>query len=227
MKNFTNYLQSCLESPLKLLFLVLVSQVLLWGILIYSVLSSTEAKTHGALALLQPDTSLAMQGQMIYQREGCQYCHTQNLRPFDWELKRFTDQEKIGYFPEVGPLEYYFETPYLRGSRRIGPDLSRVATRFDESSLRALLMSNDKNTVKGFLHPYLHLFVQENDFNPREQTWKVRWLLNMRIPFSSTYQRSAFQAEDDSLTKGDLLVGYLLSRGKKQMQFSGKYYRKD
>ena len=229
LKKISDYIESyikvCLDFPKKIFLLILISQLILWGIVVKFTLNLNDTPTHGSLAMLSPESAVAMQGQMVYYQEGCQYCHTQNLRPINWEYKRFTDIEKLGYFPSVDPLEYLYETPYLRGSRRIGPDLSRIATKLDENAIRTILTQKDAKTLLGIYHQYSYLFENENNFEPRDQSWRVRWQMNMRKPFSSTYQRSAFTATD--MTQGDLLVAYLLSRGKKQMQFSGKYYRKD
>ncbi len=56
-------------------------------------------------------------GRKIYAREGCSYCHTQQIRYTDADIKRFGA-------PTLA-WEGQFDTPHMWGTRRVGPDLSR------------------------------------------------------------------------------------------------------
>lgn len=56
-------------------------------------------------------------GRVIYGREGCAYCHTQQVRSVDADVARFGKS--------TAAWETKFEVPHLWGTRRIGPDLSR------------------------------------------------------------------------------------------------------
>ena len=56
-------------------------------------------------------------GRVIYGREGCAYCHTQQVRSVDADVARFGKA--------TAAWETKFEVPHLWGTRRIGPDLSR------------------------------------------------------------------------------------------------------
>src|SRR3977135_494923 len=56
-------------------------------------------------------------GRVIYGREGCAYCHTQQIRSLAADLRRF------GAPTEAWETKYDY--PQLWGTRRIGPDLSR------------------------------------------------------------------------------------------------------
>ena len=57
-------------------------------------------------------------GRRVYLREGCWYCHSQYVRPVTGETRRW------GPVSEAG--EYTYDVPHLFGTRRIGPDLTRV-----------------------------------------------------------------------------------------------------
>lgn len=61
----------------------------------------------------------AQRGRAIYAREGCAYCHTQQVRYLHADMARFGA-------PTLA-WETRFDTPHLWGTRRIGPDLARVA----------------------------------------------------------------------------------------------------
>ncbi len=64
---------------------------------------------------LMPYTQLELQGKMIYQREGCWYCHTQQVRP-------------VAADRADGPISsadrYVYDRPVYLGSKRTGPDLA-------------------------------------------------------------------------------------------------------
>lgn len=66
---------------------------------------------------LEPTTS-EKRGRAIYAREGCAYCHTQQIRYLHADMTRFGA-------PTLA-WETRRDTPHLWGTRRIGPDLSRV-----------------------------------------------------------------------------------------------------
>jgi cytochrome c oxidase cbb3-type subunit 2 len=63
-------------------------------------------------------------GRQIYLREGCWYCHSQFVRPVTGETRRW------GPVSEAG--EYAFDVPHLFGTRRIGPDLTRVGLKYSD-----------------------------------------------------------------------------------------------
>ena len=73
----------------------------------------------------QPDRPLPLtasekRGRAIYAREGCAYCHTQQIRYLAKDVARFGAATLA--------WETIFDYPHLWGTRRIGPDLSREAS---------------------------------------------------------------------------------------------------
>jgi cbb3-type cytochrome c oxidase subunit II len=76
------------------------------------------------ISQMQPDhppalTASERRGRVIYGREGCAYCHTQQIRYLPNDVKRF-GKATLAW-------ETIFDYPHLWGTRRIGPDLSREA----------------------------------------------------------------------------------------------------
>jgi len=69
-------------------------------------------------------TPLERRGRDVYIREGCWYCHSQYVRPVAGEAFRW------GPVSEAG--EYAFDQPHLFGTRRIGPDLTRVGGKYGD-----------------------------------------------------------------------------------------------
>ncbi|QDS93486.1 hypothetical protein FF011L_22560 [Roseimaritima multifibrata] len=69
------------------------------------------------IASVKPYTPLELVGRDIYVSEGCYNCHSQMIRPFVAETKRYGEYSKPG--------EFIYDHPFQWGSRRIGPDLAR------------------------------------------------------------------------------------------------------
>jgi len=64
-------------------------------------------------------TASEQRGRDIYAREGCGYCHTQQVRYIEADIARYGA-------PSLA-WEGRFDFPHLLGTRRIGPDLARAA----------------------------------------------------------------------------------------------------
>ncbi len=74
------------------------------------------------IARTKPSTMLVpseqeQRGRLIYAREGCAYCHTQQIRTVPQDVERFGAPTKA--------WENRYDYPHLWGTRRVGPDLSR------------------------------------------------------------------------------------------------------
>ena len=63
-------------------------------------------------------------GRVIYSRDGCAYCHTQQIR--------FLDSDTARFGKPVEAWETQFDYPHLWGTRRIGPDLAREGSLHSE-----------------------------------------------------------------------------------------------
>jgi mono/diheme cytochrome c family protein len=75
------------------------------------------------IAATTPDSPLGLsaaeaRGRATYAREGCAYCHTQQIRYAEADVARFGA-------PTLA-WETRFDLPHLWGTRRIGPDLARA-----------------------------------------------------------------------------------------------------
>jgi cytochrome c oxidase cbb3-type subunit I/II len=66
---------------------------------------------------MQPLTAQEEHGRQIYGREGCAYCHTEQVRTITADVQRFG--------APTAAWETQYDYPQLWGTRRIGPDLSR------------------------------------------------------------------------------------------------------
>ncbi|MFT4512489.1 MAG: cytochrome c oxidase cbb3-type subunit I/II [Planctomycetota bacterium] len=74
---------------------------------------------------VQPYTALELAGRDVYVREGCYTCHSQMIRPFRSEQLRYGAPSRIE--------ESMFDHPFQWGSKRTGPDLARIGTKYSEA----------------------------------------------------------------------------------------------
>jgi len=98
-------------------FTVMVVLAVLAGSIVMMAYPMIRPDMHPKLEGLKPFTPLQLAGRDIYQREGCVNCHTQTVRPLKSEVMRYGDYSKAG--------EFYYDHPFLWGSKRTGPDLAR------------------------------------------------------------------------------------------------------
>jgi hypothetical protein len=72
-----------------------------------------------------PRSGMAMRGQKVYAANGCNYCHTQQVRA-DYAG---SDIERKWGLRRSAPRDYIFDRPVLLGKMRMGPDLANVGHR--------------------------------------------------------------------------------------------------
>src|SRR5215207_9899077 len=114
-------------------------------------------------------TASALRGRAIYAREGCAYCHTQQIRYLA------ADHERFGA-PTLA-WETRRDYPHLWGTRRIGPDLSRAAgTRPDDWQL-AHLFAPRAVVAQSVMPAYASLFDGAPD-RPRQEARDLVTYLN-------------------------------------------------
>jgi cytochrome c oxidase cbb3-type subunit 2 len=73
---------------------------------------------------MRPYTPLELAGYNIYIREGCYNCHSQHIRPLRDEVTRY------GHYSLAA--ESMYDHPFQWGSKRTGPDLSRVGGKYSD-----------------------------------------------------------------------------------------------
>jgi cytochrome c oxidase cbb3-type subunit I/II len=69
-----------------------------------------------------PYTPLELAGRDIYIREGCYLCHSQMIRTLVPDVLRYGDYSRLG--------ESIYDHPFQWGSKRTGPDLARVGSKY-------------------------------------------------------------------------------------------------
>ncbi|RMD68978.1 MAG: cytochrome-c oxidase, cbb3-type subunit II [Gammaproteobacteria bacterium] len=151
---------------------------------------------------LKPYTALQLEGRDIYIREGCNWCHSQMIRPFRAETERY------GHYSVAG--EFVWEHPFLWGSKRTGPDLARVGGRYSDDWHRVHLM-NPRDVVPESNMPAFP-WLAENVLDGRDTPKKMKVLRTLGVPYSD---EDIAKATDEvrGKTELDALVAYLQSLG--------------
>lgn len=98
---------------------------LILGIIVTIVIPALGAPGPTPLAHIYSGEEL--RGRMIYQREGCWYCHTQQVRAPEVGVGTVKIKGDIG--PESVAGDYAYQAPVYWGTERLGPDLSHTASR--------------------------------------------------------------------------------------------------
>lgn len=125
----------------------------------------------------------AKRGRTIYIREGCWYCHTQQVRPWKVELVGVGKEEHYeisGVIADADlgrvsdPRDYVNDRPHLLGTERTGPDLAHIASRKSEKDWHIRHHKDPRSEVNGSIMPsYDYLSEDELDS-------LVEYLLSLR-----------------------------------------------
>jgi len=108
-------------------------------------------------------------GRQIYIREGCFYCHTQQVRTIDNDnafrapAATLKDGTQVGDRP-TRPSDYGHDNPALLGSERTGPDLKYVAHRWPSKDWHIAHLIDPRSTEPNSIMPaFGHLPANELD----------------------------------------------------------------
>ncbi len=167
------------RKPIQMLVLSLVV-VALGGLIemIPTFLVKTNIPT---ISSVKPYTPLELHGRDIYIAEGCYTCHSQMVRPFRDEVKRYGDYSKAG--------EFVYDHPFQWGSKRTGPDLARVGGKYN-NAWHFNHMYEPTSTSEGSIMPrYPWLFTKGIDI--RRTPDMIRAMQTMDVPYDVDYANRA------------------------------------
>ena len=116
-------------------------------------------------------TASEERGRRIYSREGCAYCHTQQVRYLERDARRFGA-------PTLA-WETQFDYPHLWGTRRIGPDLSREGAIRPEDWQFTHLYAPRSVVPDSVMPPYAALFMGAPDRPTQEGRDLVAYLISL------------------------------------------------
>ena len=159
---------------------------------------------------LKPYSGVQLAGRDIYQREGCYNCHSQMIRPFRAETERY------GAYSVAA--EYVYDHPFQWGSKRTGPDLHRVGTRYSNEWHRAHLI-NPRDVVPESNMPAFPWLADTKakdtvgaDIDKKMQV--LRTFANARgLPTYSDEEIANAKESLGDMTELDVLIAYLQNLG--------------
>jgi cytochrome c oxidase cbb3-type subunit II len=134
------------------LFAGVLGMFLIGGAMTTIVPALTEKSWRKQTKGTRPYTAAQKRGKAIYKREGCWYCHTQQVRTLEADRATTRSGWRGVKAPISTPGEYVRDKPHMLGTRRIGPDLARVGGKYDRSWHRAHFM-NPRHLVPGSVMP--------------------------------------------------------------------------
>ncbi len=151
---------------------------------------------------LMPYTALQLTGRDIYIREGCNNCHSQMIRPFRAETERYGPYSVAG--------EFVYDRPFLWGSKRTGPDLARVGSRYSDDWHRVHL-NNPRDVVPESNMPG-YPWLATSPANAADIEAKMHTLRTLGVPYTDADIAQA-KAALVNRTEQDALVAYLQNLG--------------
>ncbi len=155
---------------------------------------------------LQRYTEEQLYGRSVYIREGCLYCHSQQVRPEGFG----SDQERFWGRPSV-PADYVFDKPHLLGTMRTGPDLTNIAVRQPSEDWHLIHLYNPRVVVPGsIMPPFRWLFEEKLSAGPNENV--------LTLPDSLAPQGKVVVARREARA----LTAYLLSLDRSYPVAQGK-----
>lgn len=147
------------------------------------------------IAAVKPYTPLEVVGRDIYIREGCNACHSQLVRPFPSEVERYGEYAKAG--------EYVYDHPFLWGSKRTGPDLSRGgykgegAKSYKDAKWHWLHMNDPRSVNPTSIMPqYSWLCDNTREMDLSHLKQKISALRTVGVPYETGYEDKALEDLD-------------------------------
>lgn len=133
------------------------------------------------IASVKPYTPLELQGRDIYIREGCYTCHSQMIRPFRDEVKRYGEYSKAG--------EFVYDHPFQWGSKRTGPDLAREGGR-QTDAWHYNHMYDPRSMSPGSIMPR-YVWLIDNKLDISSTPAKIRAMKTLGVPYPEGYDQVA------------------------------------
>jgi cytochrome c oxidase cbb3-type subunit I/II len=149
---------------------------------------------------VRPYRALEVEGRDVFVREGCYTCHSQMIRPMRFETQRYGDPSTLA--------ESAFDHPFQWGSKRTGPDLARVGTKYPNMWHYQHMMDPRAITPGSNMPAYSHLASAKLDF--ADTPAKMRALRSVGVPYTDS---DIAHAAADARAQGDAVSADLAKEG--------------
>ncbi|WP_185878067.1 cytochrome-c oxidase, cbb3-type subunit II [Blattabacterium cuenoti] len=126
---------------------------------------------------VKPYSALELEGRDLFVREGCNSCHSAQVRPFRDEVVRYGEYSKAG--------EFVYDHPFLWGSKRTGPDLAREGGK-NPSSWHYNHLFDPRSTSSGSIMPRYPWLIY-NKLNRIDTYNKIKAMMKLGVPYKLEY----------------------------------------
>ncbi len=120
-----------------------------------------------------PYTPLEIAGRGIYISEGCYLCHSQQIRPIPADVLRYGKPSTIE--------DSMWDHPFQWGSKRTGPDLSRLGKKYPDMWHFQHMIDPRTVTPNSIMPNYPWLLTKNTDFLTLRKEFSV--LKNLGVPY--------------------------------------------
>jgi cytochrome c oxidase cbb3-type subunit I/II len=121
-----------------------------------------------------PYTPLELAGRDIYVSEGCYNCHSQMIRTLVPDVLRYGDYSRLG--------ESIYDYPFQWGSKRTGPDLARVGSKYPNLWHYRHMLDPREVSPGSNMPNYPWLFTQKTDVASLKSKLAVQRMLGVPYP---------------------------------------------
>ncbi len=148
----------------------------------------------------QPYKPLELEGRDVFIREGCFNCHSQMIRPFQFETARYGEVSSLG--------DSQYDHPFLWGSKRTGPDLARECGKYP-NSWHFKHFNNPRDISPGSnMPPYAHFSDGRVDLSRTAD--KLHAMKSIGVPYTDNEIASA---SNDAQAQGAMIAKDLATEG--------------
>jgi len=160
----------------------------------------------------KPLTKLEQRGKMIYIKNGCVACHTQQVRNVDMDKTWGPRPNVAADYAGITRTNFWINTATLMGTERTGPDLTNIGKRQPSDDWHLVHLYQPRAVVeKSIMAPYPWLFKIKNSDEIQENDKIVnvpkKYLKNEKTKIVATNDALALVAYLKSLKQIDLPDG--------------------
>ncbi len=193
-ENFAAWYDQLLKNSLPFTVLVLLS-VAVGGVVQIVPLVNIDRDSVAEDRIQKVYTPLELAGRDIYIAEGCYNCHSQMIRPFVAEVKRYGEYSRLG--------ESIYDHPYQWGSRRAGPDIARIGGKYGDVWHYDHMLDPRSTSPQSNMPNYPWLFEKFTDYSSLNSKIAALKLLGVPFPDRSPAEiDSAAKAQAREIAKG-------------------------
>jgi cytochrome c oxidase cbb3-type subunit I/II len=154
------------------------------------------------IAGVKPYSPLELVGRDIYIREGCNNCHSQMVRALPSETARYGEFTKAG--------EHIYDHPFLWGSKRTGPDLSRGGQKSNPNTYKdegwhwRHMKNPQEMQPKSIMPSYPWLCDNSKPVDLSDLKAKINALRTIGVPYEKGYENLAeadYDKEAEEISK--------------------------